>query len=529
MNKKTLAIFLIIIFICFPVYSQEYDNIESETDNYPELDSEFTDIEPQEDSVFIVNSFLFNIKGFTRPYALIYKGDLIVGEELNGLSELEKYIQEKTQKLYNERVLDSVTIDYVLAPVREDGKYPVDIIIDVKDTWNIVAIPRPKISSNSGYEITLKARDYNFLGTMTPLRLDIGYIFDEEEKHSVILGLDSNTLFRLFNHNWFFLFVNDFVYRADTEQPYYYKNKTGLSVEFPVKKTTITAGFIESFILNEENPDNYKTLYGNFQDGFYMTSSPYVTWEIPTGLEVGVWDELIYLPGITAVFYHEFSEWPLDEIRNGPVLSFKNNLGFKRIDWLGNFRNGLDVSVDSSFDLNFYRLNNNENPWSSKFVFSGIGHFKILDFFGISTELKFRHWHSFEEKYKDFFLETNAGDVLRGILDKEICADYMLSLNLDFPFRILRFAPSKWADKEKLRIFNFELYLSPILDFALYHDPINKKDFNFQNILVTGGFEVIIFPEYFRSLYLRISYGRNFTDSYLKSKNEIYVGTDFHF
>jgi len=526
MNKKIPLFFLFFVFFCSVVFSQEENDIESEIETEEYSESDISDIiEPEPDSVFIINSFTFNIKGITRQYALIYKGDLVIGEELNGISELEKYIQEKTQKLYNERVLDSVKINYALADAREDGKYPVDLFIETTDTWNIIALPRPKFSSSTGSEITLKARDYNFLGTMSPLRFDIGYIYDEEKKHSFIMALDSNVHFRAFNHNWFFLFANNFSYRPGTEQPFYYKNTTGLSVEQPVKSTTITFGFNESFFLNEENPYIYKLLegYGNFQDGYYMTSSPYVSWKIPTGLDVGAWDELVYTPGISAVFYHEFDKWPLYEIRKGPVLTFKHYLGFNRIDWIGNFRKGLDVSVNNSFDYNFYKLNHDENPWLNKIDFTGAGHFKIVDFFGISTKLKYSHWF-----FSDYGRE-GAGDILRGIIDKDICADYMLSLNLDFPVRILRFTPSKWLNKPKLRIFNFDLHLSPIIDMALYHDPVKDIDFNFKNITVTGGFEVIIFPEFFRSLYLRISYGRGLKTYNNKNSSEIYIGTDFHF
>ena len=483
----------------------------------------FSQEEPQSNSIFIINSFNFNIKGLTRPDALIRKGELKTEEELTGSSELEKYIHDKTQLLYNERVLDSVSIEYTIGQPRDDGKFPVDITINTKDTWNIVAIPRPRYSSNTGFDITLKARDYNFLGTMSPLRIDLGYSYDENKNNSFFFRFDSNIPFTAYGLNWNIKFNNDFVFRSDMEQPIYNGNTTGLSVELPVGFTTVSAGLNESFILNEENTDIYKPEYGNFQDGFYMSTNPYISWKIPTGIDAGGFGEIVFTPSFSASFPHEFSRWPLADIRKGPVLVLNQNLGFNRIDWIGNFRKGLDVSIYNSFDCNFYKLKNDKNPWTEKITFSGIGHFKITDFFGVSTNLMYRQWLSYDYGY------STAGDALRGIIDKNILADYMLSLNLDLTFKILKFLPSVWFNISKLRIFNFELFLVPFFDMAVYHDPINKTDFNVKNTVTTGGLETIIFPEFFRSLFLRISFGWDIKNKPDYDNIEIYIGTDFFY
>ena len=140
---KTKVIFLCLFLaaLSVPLFSHE------DTEDLPD-DSIIESNSPREvlpdDSIYVINSFVFNIDGYTRPYALINKGDLIAGEEISGLSNLEKYVQDKTQLLYNERVLDSVSMEYFVGQMRENGKYPVDLVVNVKDTWNIVAIPRPK-------------------------------------------------------------------------------------------------------------------------------------------------------------------------------------------------------------------------------------------------------------------------------------------------------------------------------------------------------------------------------------------------
>ena len=554
MSYKFLFPFML-CFLLSPVFSQEeeshdnnlHDNQDSARmmeENFPqqeelvqvpsakpaELASEKSqqEISVNEDSVFIINSFTFNIEGYTRPYALINHGKLITGEKITGLKNVEKYILDKTQLLINQRVLDSASVDYIIGMQKEDGMFPLELIINTKDTWNIVAIPRPKYSSNSGFDITLKARDYNFLGTMSPLRLDLGYMYNENGEHFFLFLLDSDIPLRILNLNWNFNFDNFFDYRPNMEQPYFYKNVTGLSVELPVKFTTVTVGFNESFIMNEENSDKDKPDNGNFQDVFYMSSMPFLSWEIPTGLEIGAWGELIYIAGISAVFNHEFSNWPLDKIRKGPFLDFYHSIGFNRIDWIGNFLKGFDVSVYNSFSYNFYNSANNLQPWGSFINVTGIGHFVFDDFFGISARLVYRHW---------FFTETGsggAGDVMRGILDKDVTAEFMISANFDLPIRAIRFKPSVFFNNEKYRIFNFDLHIIPILDLAIYRNPENETlykgtDFTYKNILVSSGLEVIIFPDFFRSLFLRISLGFNLSSFISNSKYELFIGTDFHY
>jgi len=483
----------------------------------------FSQEEPKNESVYIINSFNFNITGRTHSDALIRKGELKTGEEISGFSNLEIYIQEKTQKLYNERVLDSVSIEYTVGEPREDGKLPVDVTITTKDTWNVVAIPRPRYSSNTGFDITLKARDYNFLGTMDPLKIDLGYSYDEKSKTSFFFTFDSNIPFTAYGLNWNIKFLNDFSYRPDTEQPYYFGNTSGLSVEFPVSFTTLTVGLNESFFSNEENLDVYKPDYGEFQDGFYMSTNPYISWKIPVGLDAGKYGEVILTPGISAVIPHEFSKWPLDDFRKGPSVIFKQNLGFNKIDWIGNFRKGLDISVTNSTDYNFYKLKNDKNPWMDKFIFSGIGHFKFTDFLGASTNLMYRQWIAYDYGY------TLAGDALRGVIDKDIHSDCMLSLNLDLSVKILKFLPSVWFNKSKMRVFNFEFFADPFIDVAVYRDLVNKTEFSFKNSVVTGGMEFIIFPEFFRSLFLRISLGKIIKPPSNAKSMELYIGTDFFY
>lgn len=486
MRKKTPAIFAFLLLSCLPPL-----------------------ISAQEDSaVYVIRDFNFNVIGRTRPFAIMYQGEFKRDEEFQGIDSLEKYIRDKTQHLLNQRVLEEASITYTLGEAERDGKIPVNLLITIKDTWNIIAVPYPKYDSNTGFELIIKARDYNFFGTMNPLRIDLGYKYDESGKNSVVFEIDSDTPFRALGYNWNLDFDHVFSYRPDVEEPFYYKNATGLSMELPFRRTTFTFGFEESFLFNEENSDRNKARgYGNFQNGPYMSSELYTSWKIPTGLEIADYGELTYTPEVSASFNHEFKEHPLDSIRIGPFLNFNQSLGFGQIDWIGNYRRGFEVSLRNSYNYDFYKTNRNVEGLDITFSCSGTGHFIITDSFGISGRIQYRQWF-----YHDPAFNESAGDVLRGLLDKSVQADYMLSLNLDFPVKILSFLPSQWFGKPKLRLFDFDFHISPVIDLALYHDPETETAFSPRNILASGGMEFIVFPAFMRSLYLRLSFAWNLVE-----------------
>jgi hypothetical protein len=505
------ALFILTV---FPLLSQELmtDNDETAEAEIIQLSEEGAPPSPPDQTpytgnnqLYVISAFEFDIKGRSRPSALLYNGEFHEGEKLQGRENFEKYIRDKTQMLINQRVLkDNAVIDYSIGEQGEDGAYPVTLIIKVEDSWNMIALPRPAYKTDTGFDLTIKARDYNFLGTMNPLRIDLGYQYDENQRSSFLLGVFSSTPFRAFGYDWNFKFDNTLSYRPQVSEPYYYQNISGLSMELPFRTTTFTFGFEESTNLNEENADQYQAQYGEFQNGLYMASKLFTSWEIPTGFMVSQFGELTYNPGISVTFNHEFPKWPLQDIRKGPFMGFYHSLGFEKIDWHGNYREGLSVFFNNAYTYDFFRMNNNEEPLSVSYSLTGTGHFIINDFFAISSRLMYRQWFY---HYPEYY--TEASDAIRGVADRAISADYMLSLNMDFPLRIPLFTPSKWFHSRKLGFFDFELHVSPIIDMALYHDPETETSFSFKNIAATGGFEFIVFPLSFRSLYIRLGLAWN--------------------
>jgi len=493
--------------LAFPLVSQEsppeIEDQEQEILTEAEVQNTADDqpVLSDDSRLYVITAFDFDIKGRTRPYALIYNGELKTGEKLSGQENLDKYIRNKTQLLINQRVLkDNAVITYSVGEQAEDGSYPVTLTIKVEDSFNIVALPKPEYTTNTGFELTIKARDYNFLGTMNPLRVDLGYRYDENNHSSFQFEVYSDTPFRALGYTWNLRFDNLIWYRPQVEEPYFYQNVSGLSMELPLRATTLTFGFEEYFNYNEENAYRYKEFYDeDFQHGLYTTSKLYTSWKIPTGVMVSRYGELTYTPGISATFNHELPDWPLLDFRKGPFLGFGHSLGFERIDWHANYRDGLSVSINNSYTYDFFRLEKNQEALSTSLTVSTAGYFIISKFFSITSRLQYRHWFYHDPDYYE-----QAGDNLRGIADRAISADYMLSLNMDFPLRVLLFTPSEWFHSRRLSFFDLEFQISPVVDMALYHDPKEAVAFHPQNIAAAGGLEFIVFSAFMRNLYIRL-------------------------
>jgi hypothetical protein len=379
---------------------------------------------------------------------------------------------------------------------------------------------------------------------MNPLRIDLGYSLDKNEKSSFNFAIDSDTPFKVFGLNWNFNFDHDFAIRPDADSGHtlYYKNTTGISMELPVAFTTAVFGFEEAFIVNEDNTgnSNYKknrdAAYEN-----YASSALFVSWKIPTPLAAGPFGYLTYTPKVSGNINYGLGE-EIGALHKGPAATLSHSLGFGRINWIQNYRSGLEASVGNSNTYNF-----SGKDWANSFSVSATAHLPVAPFFGISGRLQYRQWFGNsiitpEQISDDVPVDpyaltpefhpvsfNEAGDVLRGILNKAVKADYMLSLNMDFPFRVLRFLPSEWFNKAWLRFFNFEMHLSPIVDMALL------SYYGVWSFESTGGIEAIVFPDAMRSIYVRASIGFNLKELVRTGKlpsgdnREIFIGLGHHY
>jgi hypothetical protein len=267
-------------------------------------------------------------------------------------------------------------------------------------------------------------------------------------------------------------------------------------MELPWRTTTFTFGLDQSFIVNEENSDDEKLHNApDYFETWYMVSDFYVQWKIPTGLEAWNYGSIDYVPSINQTFrYHpgiEMSRW------RQPTLSFGHSIGFSQIDWKGNFRKGLAASLSNGYSLNEGNL-----TFGSTIAFDTRFHHRFNEYFGVSTRLQYKYWFGDPS--------TGAGDVLRGLHNDRLYARQQFSVNLDLPFRILRFVPSEWFRRRWMKLFDFEMHASPFVDLSISEKPGESVySSSPEGVITTAGLELIVFPLRWRSLFLRVSAGWN--------------------
>ncbi|GHU80919.1 hypothetical protein FACS189468_2070 [Spirochaetia bacterium] len=490
---------------------------------------------PADAALYIIRGIEYHLTGRTQPWALAYHTELREGEQLKGKAALDAYMARKTQALRNQRVLkeDTSRLEYTLGEAEEDGALPVYLRVYAEDTWNFIILPEPKFDSNTGFSLTFKARDYNLLGTMSPLKVDLGYEYgnrglyssDDDDKKRLFLSIDSDVPFQALGYRWNINFDNDFAYIID-DSVFSYTNTTGISVELPFRATVFTLGFDQSFLVNPENEDDEWEATGAsyFSDLWHMASELYAQWKIPTGVELGSFGELTYTPRLAGLWKYR-PNGEIGEYRRGPTAKAGHTLGFSRIDWLGNYRRGFDVSLGNDNEYNLSR-----QIWNNSIDLTAIAHLPITEWFGISARFKTQVW--FNDTY------TTAGELIRGRRDKALHADHLIAVNLELPFRVFRFVPSEWSGKPKLHTIDFELYLAPFLDMVMVKDPSpeHPHDFTPGDILVAAGIEAMIFPLRWRSFYMRFSAGWNLrkkeeplNQSRVNDDREFFIGVGHFF
>lgn len=475
---------------------------------------------PEDTKLFFIKSLDISVDGRTTESAIRKAANFIIGEELRGQSALNEYIADKTRLLLNNRVFEEVNISDTFEE-EAGGRTGVRLSVFIRDTRNFIILPEPKYGSGSGFEPAIKIRDYNFLGTMTPLKIDLKYSLDDfhldnASKGKYSLLLESEFPFHINNIENVFKFALGFSY-VTGERPVF-QNISGLSVNIPIKHTRLSFGAEQGTYIGEEYYSFEKQFHNDiFENITYMTTMPFVRWDIP-------FNALTWTSGFATTFTYKLDGNELER-RRGPQIMFTNRAGRSTINWSGNFRDGNAFYIEAGDGYN-----GAFNEWNNSVALKLQYHKNYASFAGISSNARYKIWFNKANHYRDTD-RLESGNMLRGVLDRSIVADSMLSVNFDFPFRVLRFLPSEWFGVKFFRYFNFEMHVSPIFDMALLNGrllsysglPIKDITYSFTDIILAGGAEILVFPLAWRSIFLRLSAG------WSQGEREIYIGLGHHY
>jgi hypothetical protein len=466
-----------------------------------------------------IDSVSYEIDGRTQERALANVLEIDFARVFPDRAALDAYVADRTQILHNQRVLEDGSIEVQELAAEEGKPLPVRLTVKTKDSHSIIALPKPQYDSNNGLLLSLRARDYNFLGSMQRLAVDLNYTGKSTTDQGVEAALTFDLPFRLGDLDYTWNMDMSFAYAKGNG--FNSTDTTGVQLILPLGPGKLSFGPSQSYYLNPDNAD------GSPFDGWFLKEAASGTYTLDL-LDMGYFGKLD--ASMTEELRKYWSPTGLDLLaeREGLAIDSTQKLSFSRIDWIGNLRRGLAAS--SSVE-EIYNLENGD--WTRYLKADVEGYRPLLSRLGVSGRLM--AFRDLDDR------NDSAGDALRGILDKRIDTDAAIYANLDLPATVLNFMPQEWLGKDWMRYFAFELQCSPFLDAALTHDKETGRWFSLRDAWLAGGLELIAFPLSFRSAYVRVSVGwdlpavletkslTGYSSRDGESAHEIFIGLGNHY
>lgn len=491
---------------------------------------------------YTLNPSSWKFLGTTKQFALENNVEVNKSKKFETLEDLEAYINDYKQRLDNTRAFDDYSVEYKINETSDLNE--VTLYVTTTDTVHLLAVPYPKYDSNSGAVLKLKAKDSNFLGTMNTMSTDLNLSLDttgDETKFALGFNFDYDYPFKagIFNATWVNSYSIDYTFGEDLPD---WSGKTGLKFELP--KTGI------SYILELYQKVSYSGSYKSYGDQLYFTE--YATFSMPITLgEINYFGKVTTTPSISATY-----NWDMDGIDSNntglssPFITVGNTIGTSRINWHNNFRTGLSANLATKVDYNLQRKTVNPYITSEVRAFKGFTLFDNFNYFnrlGICSDIY--GFYYFNDKKSSYASSDgqSIGSRLRGIKDSQGYSNIPASgnsttvpaafvVNLDFPVHIF----STNFSKGFMKHFNFDLQVSPFVDFALTYNKATEKLFDYKDGFYAAGVEVLVYPRKWSSFVVRgsigVDIGRWLLSDFLNTewreevnKKEISIGIGLHY
>jgi len=479
-----------------------------------------------------ITAVTYDIKGHTRQYPLSQAVPIDTTSIFDSEQALQDYIEALKRQFKNIRTIQSAQINAKYGIADSDGVVPVMLTVIITDTWNFIALPYPSFDSNSGFQLKLKMQDFNFIGTLQPLKADITYRSTETERQIFSSSLNFALPFKAGRLDM--LWDNSFqIVYAHKEVPKI-NIASGLEASFKANKHfSLVFGIAPELIINDrssnqitavdptkqppprpetppptseqreipfedEYEDKNKTggelgyLYP--QDRYYFNTMFYLRTPVMI-TETKNFGSLVWTPSVNLAGNWAFDGIQADEL-NTWKFAWGHTLSLSKVNWEGNFRKGLSFSFGNTYSYLFYKAKKTDIGFTASLT----GYYPFLNRIGIYGRTQFFY-------YLFNATSTRAGVALRGILNKRIDTDTGFTFNLDIPIGIASLDFQAITDVAWTRFLNCDIQLVPFLDIAFVHDFKTGRYYHPADGWYSGGMEVIVYPEKMRSIYVRASIG----------------------
>ncbi|HCM26013.1 MAG: hypothetical protein A2Z99_03695 [Treponema sp. GWB1_62_6] len=451
---------------------------------------------------YLVTDVSWSIEGRTQEAVLVEKSRIKEGLRFPDEEKLAAFLENREQALINERVLAEVRIEYSLGEPAANGDIPVAVSASIRDTWNIFVLPYFKYDSNDGFLLSLRGRDYNFFGTMEPLRVNLDYTLDENQRSEISLDASFEIPFSFKKKEMIWGLSQGFTVPADDAIDPTYEAKSFLELNLPIAGFNSVGRLTQGFRTNVRGED------GEVDENWVFDTEVQIgnNWPIGDAVEPPQWGPFAFWS----------ATWRPDKVvdpdQRALNLGGGQSISGGRFDWIGNQRQGFTWQSEERLYYAFL-----ENEWKHELSASAAV-FSYIWVFGASSRLK-GFWDINGTS-------TSAGSALRGVLDKRLDAEAAITLNLDAPVSLVFFEPSKWFGASWMRFFEFEGQASPFFDMALSKRSGASFDLK-EDFWYSGGLELIGYPYVARSFYVRISAGLDLRDR--SEPMELFFGLGHHY
>jgi len=462
-----------------------------------------------QDGPFVIKDVDFQVQGRTMNFVLMQKlraDGPVIGRSFADKESLEAYLADRRQILLDTRLFVSVDTGYDLSP-NGSGGTDVRLRFAIVDTWNIVALPKPLISPNTGVGFYIKAKDYNFLGSMQTFSLSPEVEWD---KHGYFSGNATASLgipFYALGADWS-LGVSETaqVWNSSTAL-----SETSASITYNIPSlpfpASITASQGYCYNADVQYPDYPEP------DPYFLSESLSGTANIPVGLSLGGFGMVYFDPSLS----YSKDWWPTAAMyypgRANPGFYVGNTFSAGRLDWIGNMRQGASLSFTSGTNVGANEIVEDLNityngAWrhdeaigfSTRLVAMGrpVGNFAggppLLADVIASLPLS-----------NDYL--TGLGSYLRGIVDDRIIGVGGFFENFSVPIKLFTF-PTHIIIKENW--LDFELQAQPFVDAAVvlptWQSRLDAGNLS-QWLWASGGLEFLFFPTFMRRFIIRVGWG----------------------
>lgn len=564
--KYTRLIRSVIVSVCIffsaVVYAQKAETAQSALIDDVPAETPLTDTTAEVPLAqsYQITAVNYNIKGLTQKHPLSQAVPIDTSRIFDSEEVMLRYLNNLEQQFKNIRVIQSVQIDTEYGAPNNEAVIPVTLTIAITDTWNFIVVPYPSFDSNSGFQLKLKMQDFNFIGTLQPLKVDAVYRSTETGQQIFSSSINFALPFKVgaFNLLWDNSFQIVYAYKEAPK----INIGTGLtaSVKFN-KRLSLTFGLLPELAINDrassqmsitstsrthevsperedliveppveqteqKRPSGLGYLYPN--DRYYFKTTLFVRAPVMI-TEVKNFGSLVWTPSMSLSGNWAFDGIQADSLRTW-TFNWGHTLSLSKVNWELNFRKGLSFSLGNTYAYQFY----DKRKMSIGFSASLAGYYPFINRIGIYGRMQF-FYHLFGST------STQAGSTLRGILNKRIDTDTAFTFNLDVPIRIVSLDFQTITGVSWTRFFNCDIQLVPFLDIALSHDKKTGRYYHPADGWYAGGLEVIVYPEKMRSIYVRASVGFDLTElknlSGLNGRanrdgeaiSEIFIGIGLHY